>query len=317
MGCRMTVASWTIAIVGALVCLVQVPDTTAALALPRPHNDNTSFQNMKYHPVCYRKNRRCKILASILSVPFAMTLVSPPWAVASTITTALPLDDSTIDGKKLPKKNRGLGVERMADAINDGIKETEWPVTGNGRPELFSDNFVFTDATLKRNIQGYEAYCRFVRQSHTDDDAKCELVCCSVTGPRVISVLWRLSEIHPELSKLVRSEFTTNPKDGLVLRQVDTVVQIGKVPPLHVLQMQCDWYTSLRRQWYSAQEDPEDLQVNDSRTTQVETVHSTERGDKTTNTKEKEELSQTSLKKTAWRKLTKIPSKAVVHASDE
>ena len=44
-------------------------------------------------------------------------------------------------------KSRGLNTERMADAINDSIKETNWLVTGMGRPEYFSDNFHFLEVT--------------------------------------------------------------------------------------------------------------------------------------------------------------------------
>ena len=217
------------AIAVALVCLLRLPDAITAWT---PQHYHVSFQNH----LASSMNSRRRLLGSIVSaslVIFPTTeLLSPQAAVASTATT-VSLESIHWD---LPK-NRGLNTERMADAINDGIKETEWPVTGYGRPELFSDDFIFTFA--KQNIKGYESYCRFVRQQYSKTDAKCELVCCSVTGPHAISALWRLS---PEPSKVIRSEFTTNPKDGLVVRQVDTLV-LTEAPLLEELQMRCDWYT--------------------------------------------------------------------------
>ena len=148
------------------------------------------------------------------------------------------------DHWKTPKKY-GLNTERMADAINDGIKETEWPVTGNGRPELFSDNFVFVNSS-GQEVKGFEAYCRHVRQTYAQTHARCELVCCSVTGPNTITALWRLSGVSlassPDPPSVIQSVYTTSSRNGLITKQIDHVAQT-MAPPLEALQMRCNWYT--------------------------------------------------------------------------
>lgn len=49
-------------------------------------------------------------------------------------------------------KLRGLNTERMADGINDSIKEKYWLISGIGQPEYFNDAFVFTSEEDKISI---------------------------------------------------------------------------------------------------------------------------------------------------------------------
>eukprot|EP00322_Chrysochromulina_rotalis_P013326 CAMPEP_0115834264 /NCGR_PEP_ID=MMETSP0287-20121206/3595_1 /TAXON_ID=412157 /ORGANISM="Chrysochromulina rotalis, Strain UIO044" /LENGTH=731 /DNA_ID=CAMNT_0003287697 /DNA_START=74 /DNA_END=2271 /DNA_ORIENTATION=+ len=86
-------------------------------------------------------------------------------------------------------KRRGLNAERMSDAINDGLREQAWFVTGRGLPAYFSDTFTFSDPD--GSIAGYEAYCRQVRRLFDQQSARCEVICCSVTAPNTITVVWR------------------------------------------------------------------------------------------------------------------------------
>ena len=178
-----------------------------------------------------------------------------------------PLDG--IDWNK-PKK-RGLNMEQLSDAINDGLVEKEWFVTGNGLPEFFSENFVFEDPQV--SLVGYQEYCRGVRRLFDQDTARCELVCCSVTAPNTITVLWRnsgkvnIGGIQIELKPyLVTTTFKTDPNDGnLIVSQVDEfesdplgllLYQVpflrsflsnsqssAAAPSVNVLKQQCDFYT--------------------------------------------------------------------------
>ena len=92
-------------------------------------------------------------------------------------------------------KSRGLNTERMADGINDSIKETSWLATGMGKPEYFSDNFCFTiQNTYNGNVyetlkvKGYKNYCRLVRSEHRSEEASnFDLICCSVTNANEIT----------------------------------------------------------------------------------------------------------------------------------
>lgn len=163
-------------------------------------------------------------------------------------------------------KKRLTTIDQMADAINDGLVENSWFVTGRGRPELFSDSFNFSDPQV--SLTGYERYCRSVRKLFDQDTAKCELVCCSATGPDTITVLWRnsgvvnLGSAQIDLKPyLVTTTLRTDPSDGnLVVSQVDEfesdpvgllLYQIpflrqlaGKpAPNVGELKRQCNFYT--------------------------------------------------------------------------
>lgn len=124
-------------------------------------------------------------------------------------------------------KNRGLNMYQMADAINDGLIENEWFVTGKGRPEFFSEKFVFSDPQV--TLEGFENYCRGVRRLFDQETARCELICCSVTGENQITVLWRNSGIvnigpfNIDLKPyLVTTIFKTDTNDGnLIISQTD------------------------------------------------------------------------------------------------
>mmetsp|Transcript_7693 Transcript_7693/g.20172 ORF Transcript_7693/g.20172 Transcript_7693/m.20172 type:complete len:436 (-) Transcript_7693:41-1348(-) len=162
-------------------------------------------------------------------------------------------------------KRTGLNTERMRDAINDGLREREWFVTGRGLPELFSDDFRFSDPDV--SLDGFEPYCRQVRRLFDQETSRCELVCCSVTAPNTISVVWRNSgkvNIGPlgiELKPyVVTTTLKTSPADGLVVSQVDEFVADGPglllyqvpflrplagppAPSVDILRQQCDFAT--------------------------------------------------------------------------
>lgn len=105
-------------------------------------------------------------------------------------------DDPSLDNAlkninwNIPKKT-DLNMEQMSDAINDGLIENEWFVTGKGRPEYFSNNFTFSDPQV--SVVGYKSYCQGVRKLFDQETARCEVICCSVTGPNEITILWRNS----------------------------------------------------------------------------------------------------------------------------
>ena len=164
----------------------------------------------------------------------------------------------------MPKKH--LTIDQMADAINDGLVENSWFVTGRGRPDLFSDAFAFRDPQV--SLVGYERYCRSVRKLFDQETARCDLVCCSATGPDTIAVLWRNSgrvnlggaminlkpylvtttlKTDPNNGNLVVSqvdEFDSDPL-GLVLYQFPILRSLGGTPAASVdeLKQRCDFYT--------------------------------------------------------------------------
>jgi hypothetical protein len=143
-------------------------------------------------------------------------------------------------------KRRGLNTEQMSDTINDGLREREWFVTGRGLPQYFSESFSFSDPDVK--LDGIEPYCRQVRRLFDQSTARCEVVCCSVTAPNTITVLWRnsgrvnLGPLGVELKPyLVTTTLRTDPADGLIVSQMDEFAADGlglllyQLPPLRPL----------------------------------------------------------------------------------
>lgn len=129
-------------------------------------------------------------------------------------------------------KRRGLNTEQMGGAVNDGLREREWFVTGRGLPQLFSDDFRFSDPDV--SLQGFENYCRQVRRLFDQDTSRCEVVCCAVTAPHTLTVVWRnsgkvnLGPLGVELKPyLVTTTLKTSPADGLIVSQVDDFVADG------------------------------------------------------------------------------------------
>lgn len=142
--------------------------------------------------------------------------------------TLLPAEggDSVLDAIswKAPKE-RGLSTEKMAARLDAGLREREWFVTGRGLPELFSDNFKFSDPDV--SVDGIEPYCRQVRRLFDQSTARCEVVCCEATAENTITIVWRNSgrvALGPGLELkpyVVTTTLRTDPADGLIVSQVD------------------------------------------------------------------------------------------------
>ena len=188
-----------------------------------------------------------------------------PSESAPTAAVAGPLDAIAWDA---PKRT-GLSTERMAEALNDGLREREWFVTGKGLPALFSDKFTFSDPDV--SLDGYEPYCRQVARLFDQATARCEVICCSATAPNTITVAWRNSgkvtigalgiELKPYV---VTTTLRTDPADGLIVSQSDEFSSDGlglllyqvpqlrslagaPAPSVEVLRQQCDLNTCTLR----------------------------------------------------------------------
>ena len=115
-------------------------------------------------------------------------------------------------------KQRGLSTTEMAYALDAGLREREWFVTGRGLPGLFSDSFTFSDPDVK--LDGIEPYCRQVSRLFNQETSRAEVVCCAATSENVITVVWRNSggiNIGPGVSikpYIVTTTLKTDPSDG-------------------------------------------------------------------------------------------------------
>lgn len=172
------------------------------------------------------------IVATLSSVAVPEVAMSSP--------KTLPLDLDSIDWSE--PKNVGLNAERMADGINDSIRERSWLVTGFGAPELFSDSFVFSSEEGRVRIKGYEQYCRWVHDRYKG--ASCDLICCSVTAPNTITAVWRFVgklARNAEVSKVIQSTFITQEEDGLVVSEMEKVLVNRNAPSAESLRYRCNW----------------------------------------------------------------------------
>ena len=81
----------------------------------------------------------------------------PGSGAAESSPPADPLDSINWDAPK----QRGLGLEAMAERLDAGLREREWFVTGRALPELFSERYAFSDPDV--SLSGIQQYCRQVR----------------------------------------------------------------------------------------------------------------------------------------------------------
>ena len=143
-------------------------------------------------------------------------------------------------------KARGLSTEQMAGRIDTGLRERGWFVTGRGMPELFSDSFRFSDPDVQ--LDGYEPYCRQVRRLFNQETSAMEVVCAAATGPRAITVVWRLSggvnlgAFGVAIKPYVVTTTLETDADGLVSAQEDhfsipgyDILLSALLPPLRPL----------------------------------------------------------------------------------
>jgi len=100
-----------------------------------------------------------------------------------------PLDDIDWAAPKL----RGLSLAEMSARLDAGLREREWFVTGRALPELFSEDYTFSDPDV--SLKGIEPYSRQVRRLFNQATARCEVVSCApaVGSDDCIVVVWRLS----------------------------------------------------------------------------------------------------------------------------
>lgn len=88
-----------------------------------------------------------------------------------------------------PEPNKGAAAARLQEAL----EATEWFVTGNVRPELFSDRaFRFTDPDV--TLDSLEEYADGVRKLFDQATSRAEVITCkALDESRTVVVRWRLS----------------------------------------------------------------------------------------------------------------------------
>ena len=114
-----------------------------------------------------------------------------------------------------------LPLAELASALDCGLRDREWFVTGRVLPELFADDFFFEDPDV--SLTGIRNYAEGVARLF-GDDARCEVIFCAPRGEE-IAVDWRLSgsvRVGPGANiKPYVVHTTFRVRDGLVVFQED------------------------------------------------------------------------------------------------
>jgi hypothetical protein len=106
-------------------------------------------------------------------------------------TKSPPSQGTVLDGINWgAPKRRGLTIESMADALDAGLREKSWFVTGNIMPELFAENFLFTDPNVK--LEGVEAYARGVNKVFNQQTSRMQVCSSSFLCIKKKHRLWYL-----------------------------------------------------------------------------------------------------------------------------
>jgi len=150
---------------------------------------------------------------------------------------AISLDEATTSGRKK------LSIDDMILALDQGLREREWFVTGDVIPDLFADDFTFKDPDVE--LQGIEAYANGVKRLFDQETSRAEVIECSLNQDatrdaneerdindtvQVIRVEWRLSgnvNIGPLQGLRIKpyiciSDMYAREADGLIIYQEDT-----------------------------------------------------------------------------------------------
>jgi len=147
------------------------------------------------------------------------------------------LDEATFSGRKK------LSIDDMVSALDQGLREREWFVTGDVIPDLFAEDFTFKDPDVE--LQGIEAYANGVKRLFDQETSRAEVIECSLNQDatrdaneerdvndvvQVIRVEWRLSgnvNIGPLQGLRIKpyiciSDMHVREADGLIIYQEDT-----------------------------------------------------------------------------------------------
>ena len=133
----------------------------------------------------------------------------------------IPKQAPVVLGVDWDKSKTPLPLGELAQALDRGLREREWFVTGRVLPELFADDFKFEDPDV--SLTGIQNYAEGVARLF-GADARCEVIACAPRGDE-IAVDWRLSgsvRVGPGATiKPYVVHTTFRVRDGLVVFQED------------------------------------------------------------------------------------------------
>ena len=152
--------------------------------------------------------------------------------VAAVLSNFIKKEDAEVEDEKVmdidkiawgKKKRRKTNLESLRKDLDKAVAKNSFFVTGIVSPELYSDDFAFSDPDV--SVKGVEEYARGVAKIFKSG-TKADLIRSEIVQPDVITVTWRLEgavNIGPGLpikAFVVYSDFSVG-EDGLIYFQKD------------------------------------------------------------------------------------------------
>lgn len=131
-------------------------------------------------------------------------------------------DTSTSAASKLT----GLSPQQLAERIRDDFVRKQYYVTGNLSSELFADDCLFTDPTIK--VTGWKFYTDAVKILFDADQSKADLISLAVLDDGDIELKWRLEGIikpwpgQPSIKPYTGVTRYVQNSDGLIAKHLET-----------------------------------------------------------------------------------------------
>lgn len=204
---------------------LRCPDRTLNLAKARqtsatkhlPHQ--ASVQRTSPQPATGRRQLLVGLGAATWCAYDAMAYRIPEAAAAS------PTEASAASVASPPKLT-GLSPEQLADRIRDDFVRKQYYVTGNLSSELFADDCLFTDPTIK--VSGWKFYSDAVKTLFDADQSKADLISLEVLDGGDVQLKWRLEGVikpwpgHPSIKPYTGVTHYVQDSDGLISKHLET-----------------------------------------------------------------------------------------------
>ncbi|WIA31310.1 hypothetical protein OEZ86_002212 [Tetradesmus obliquus] len=123
-------------------------------------------------------------------------------------------------------KLSGRSIQQMAELVEAGLSRSQWFVTGEVDPRLFSDSFAFKDESVATT--GIKAYATGVRKLFDQATSKVELISVEARpDTQALVVVWRLEgrvnlPFKPKIKPyVVTTTLGLDPDSGLICSQLD------------------------------------------------------------------------------------------------
>jgi len=183
-------------------------------ASSQTHSGPQPKEPAEYSPLA---RRQILAAAAMLAVPLLPTLPAAAGAADSPSNRA--------GAEAPPPKLTGLSPQQLADRIRDDFVNKQYYVTGNVSSEIFADDCLFTDPTIK--VTGWKFYSDAVKTLFDADQSRADLISLDVVDGDVI-LKWRLEGIikpwpgHPAIKPYTGATRYVQNSDGLIAKHLET-----------------------------------------------------------------------------------------------